>query len=103
MNRKQRRNIAKMSPTEQAKALMGQEQQIRQEVRDSTLVYAIETIYPLFAYELHKVCGFGEKRIRRVLDAAEKDFSCIASGHLAADDIKQWLQDTYDIRVTAGR
>ena len=79
-------------------------EKVRDEVYKEALSDVSSQLVSVFLFELNKTYGFGEKRLRDVMDGITSWFSLICDkshwrGKFEAEDCIKYLKDKYNIDV----
>lgn len=105
-NRKQRRNANKQSAGVKAQMLQSKITEhkvsaVKAATIHTTLNYATEVFMTIFALTLRDELGFGEVRVKRVLNRVEEKFDNVLAGYVNLEDMKEVVKEELNIVITA--
>lgn len=107
-NRKQRRNSNKQSVGVKAQILQNKIinhkiSAVKEATIHTTLNYATEVFMTVFALTLRDELGFGEIRVKRILNRVEEKFDNVLTGYVNLEDMKEVVNEELNIVITSRR
>lgn len=100
-NREQRREMARRQKQEekQRKYTPQDLYEAKEKSSGQAIKFTVEKVCSCFALALRDVCGFGQKRICRVLECVNDYMSKVDSGEMRIDEIVQMLEEETGLSI----